>query len=737
MRIPAVIFVFLLYCCLWPSVAHAQKRYDPADSIKIKGLLKQADELIRAARYDSANRLSEQVIAIAGSSGYKRGEAYGWDRLSEVMAVNGRMKEVRYYDSLVMPVAQHLKDTQLLQNTYNRMGVYLMEQGRNKESEKSFLNALALGLEKDQSNKTAEVYGNMASLHLAAGEKDKAVDLFFKALRLFEKSGNERGQGETYSNISSILFLMGRTDESINYIKQSIALREKQNDIQGLVIPYSNIAQLYILKDSMQAALYYQKLAISKAEQINNPKSRATAYMGLGAIYNRQKNYEQALFWQKKAIQFFEEIDDKPVLSRLYGSVGGLSSATGDSVMATSYFNKALGLSLQLGNKDNIMRMYERLSNFYQLHNDPSRAYTYYKQYVNYHDSISTSSNLSKIEEIKTKFETEKKDAQISMLKNEKRIQQLELEKQQALIAGNLLSAKQKQNEIDLLSKENELRDARLKQQGEELEKQVLLAQNQQQQLKISEQAKDFQDKQLANQKQLRNVMIACIVVFLILAIVLFNRYQLKKKLQQQAELLNVRNDISRNLHDDIGASLSNIGILNELAKRNTGNKEKVGEYLGKAGEDIQRISESLSDIVWNINPKYDDLDNLFVRMKRYGADMLEGKNIAGELVFPEESLQVKLSMVQRRDLYLIYKEVINNLVKYSEAGRATVQVQINRHHLGMEISDDGKGFDPESNGNGNGLNNIRQRALSCNGTLDIHSAPGKGTRISFTMPLD
>lgn len=699
-------------------------------------MLRQIDELMHSASYDSATRLSNQVIAMAQKSGYKRGEAYAWDKLSELMITNGKMSEVRHYDSLVMPVALQLKDTTLMLNACNRMGVYLMEQGKHKESEKSFLTALSLGLEKEQSDKTAEVYSNIASLHLATGEKDKAVDLFFKALRLYEKNNNERGKGETYSNISSVLFLMGRSDESIGYLKQSIAVREKQNDVQGLVIPYSNIAQMYILKDSVQKALAYQQQAVNKAEQINNPKLKGASYTGMAAIYNKQKDYTQALYWQTKAIRIFEEMDNKPLLSRLYVAAGNLANVTGDSVSAGNLYNKGLALSVQLGNKDNIMNVYERLSSFYQSHQDPEKSYQYYKQYIRYRDSLTGISTLSKIEEIKTKYETEKKDGQISILKNEKRIQELELEKQQALIKGNLLSARQKQNEIDLLSKENELRNVRLKQQGEELEKQVLLAQNQQQQLKISEQAKEFQDKQLANQKQLRNVMIAGIAIFLVLAVVLFNRYQLKKKLQQQNELLNVRNDISRNLHDDIGASLSNIGILNELAKRNNGNREKVGEYLGKAGEDIQRISESLSDIVWNINPKYDDLDNLFVRMKRYGADMLEGKNIAGEFLFPEESLQVKLSMVQRRDLYLIYKEVINNLVKYSEATTAAIQIDISKHKLVMMISDNGRGFDPGITNYGNGLNNIQQRAQSCHGVLQVNSAPGKGTGICFEMPL-
>ncbi len=716
--------------------AHAQKKYQPADSAAVKQLLQQAEYFTKQAAYDSAIALANRALAISKQNSFKRGEAQAYEKLSEIMLLNGRMKEVRRYDSLVLPLATQLKDTALMMNSNNRWGVYLMEQGKNKEAEKYLGTALSLGLEKEQSSKTAEVYSNMASVYLASGEKDKASEWFFKALRLYEKNNNETGQGETYSNISSVFFLMGRRDEAITYLKKSIGLREKQNDVQGLVIAYSNIAQMYIVKDSLGKALQYQQQAIQNAEQLNNPKLMGTAYMGMAAVYNRLKDFKSALAWQTKAIQKMEALDNKPVLSRLYVAAGNLSNVTNDSVAAINYYNKALKLAIELDNKDNISNAYEKLSSFYQSHNDPQNAYLNFRQYINYRDSVATNSTLAKIEEVKTKYETEKKDAQIEKLNNEKKIQQLELEKQQALIKGNTLEAKQKQNEIDLLSKENQLRDISLKQKGEQLEKQLLIAENNEQQLKLSEQVKALQEKQLQNQKQLQKIMIAGIAVLLILGFVLFNRYQLKKKLQQQKELLNVRNNISRNLHDDIGASLSNIGILNELAKRNADNKEKSTEYLTKAGEDIQNISESLSDIVWNINPKYDQLENLFIRMKRYGADMLDGKNINGTFIFPEDSEDVKLSMSQRRDLYLIYKEAINNLVKYSDAAEASVTIQTGKHHLNMLIKDNGKGFDKDKVSSGNGLTNMQQRAVASDAQLDISSTPGKGTVIALEMAL-
>ncbi len=225
---------------------------------------------------------------------------------------------------------------------------------------------------------------------------------------------------------------------------------------------------------------------------------------------------------------------------------------------------------------------------------------------------------------------------------------------------------------------------------------------------------------------------IALVVLVIAAGLYALYRYRIAELLRLQ----EVRNNISRNLHDDIGASLSNINILNELAKRNMQDETKAGLYLSKAGEDIQRISESLSDIVWNINPRYDDLENLFVRMKRYAADMLEGKDISAELLFPVITHPISLPMDQRRDFYLIFKEAINNLVKYSKATQALVEVQLNSHSINLLIRDNGRGFESNKAQPGNGLYNMRQRANKWKADFTVESLSGKGTVVKISMRI-
>ncbi|MBC7937301.1 MAG: hypothetical protein H7Y86_18300 [Rhizobacter sp.] len=225
--------------------------------------------------------------------------------------------------------------------------------------------------------------------------------------------------------------------------------------------------------------------------------------------------------------------------------------------------------------------------------------------------------------------------------------------------------------------------------------------------------------------------------IALMILIVFFAAWKiLQYRIAQVKKLQHMRNSISRNLHDDIGASLSNIGILNELAKRNvSSNAGKATEYLNRAAEDIQHISENLGDIVWNINPLFDNINDLLIRMKRYAADMAEGKNINCVFEIAEDA-DINLPMDKRRDFYLLYKEAINNMVKHSAAKNAFIKITVAASRLYLLIKDDGKGFDENLKKDGNGLSNMRQRAHQLSGKLLIDSSPGNGTHFQFNMPV-
>jgi signal transduction histidine kinase/ligand-binding sensor domain-containing protein len=217
-------------------------------------------------------------------------------------------------------------------------------------------------------------------------------------------------------------------------------------------------------------------------------------------------------------------------------------------------------------------------------------------------------------------------------------------------------------------------------------------------------------------------------------------------RLQRLLELEKVRTRIATDLHDDIGASLSKIAILSEVAHQHVppesiGIQQPLQEIAGTSRD----LVDSMSDIVWAINPERDQLSDLLQRMRNLAGEMTELADIGlrVDLHGMEGIGDIPLGADMRREIFLIFKETINNMVKHSACDRAVVEFGRENDTLVISVRDDGKGFEPAAAGNGNGtrggngLPNMRRRASGLGGTYEIESGPGKGTRVVLSVPLN
>lgn len=731
------LYMLYLFLLLHTGSLCAQKNA-VRDTLSVYALIASADELAGIGRIDSALKINNKAIEQSRTLKFVRGEAYAVLKTAELLFKKSENKDVHRYDSMALKIALQIQDAALLAAVYHQMGLHAGYFSKHKEAISFYEKALKAVYEAEQSSNTASVYNSMGQAYMELGDFENQMLWQTKALTLYEKLGDDEGIAQALNNISGLYYELGKKQEAIRSAKRAVLIRERIGEYAELATSYNNLSQIYLLADSFQQAQHYGELGLKYSDLSGSKNKLAHAYTSMVLLMNRQRKNVEALAYEKKAIAILEQTGDDIMLSRRYISAAILSSTTevNDSAGAVLFYTKAIDLSTKINARMNIRDAYYFRSSFFNKSKDYARALEDYKKHILYRDSLVSQETNSRIADIETKYESEKKDIEIERLKTEQRIRKLEIEKQKALIAGNFSLAKQKESEIFLLMQQKELQELRLKEKDKELEKQLLVAKNSEQQLKLAEQEKQLQQKQLQAQKQFRNLLIAGALLLLILALVLFNRFQIKKKLEEQVHLQEMRNSISRNLHDDIGASLSNINILTELARRNATEPEKAKDYLAKAADDIQHVSESLSDIVWNINPRYDELNNLFIRMKRYAADMMDGKNIMYDLQFPVDASEAKLEMDQRRDLYLIFKEAVNNLVKYSKANNATVAVIITNNHMNMLVKDDGIGFDVNEVKEGNGVRNMQQRAALLKAELAVSSAYGKGTSVHLQMPL-
>ncbi|HEY4966683.1 MAG TPA: histidine kinase [Puia sp.] len=212
-------------------------------------------------------------------------------------------------------------------------------------------------------------------------------------------------------------------------------------------------------------------------------------------------------------------------------------------------------------------------------------------------------------------------------------------------------------------------------------------------------------------------------------ALYAFYRYRINQILNLQ----KIRNSIASDLHDDIGSTLSSISIMSELAKKKSASSMTL---LDSIGETARLTQENMRDLVWAVNPRNDRFGNILQRMQQFASEILEARGITFQFRYDESIAAEKLSMEQRKKIYLFFKEAINNAAKYSKASQVEAVMQIKNGIVILSITDNGVGFIAADKNNGNGLSNFSQRALELGGKTTMHSEPGRGTRIELSFKI-
>ena len=200
-------------------------------------------------------------------------------------------------------------------------------------------------------------------------------------------------------------------------------------------------------------------------------------------------------------------------------------------------------------------------------------------------------------------------------------------------------------------------------------------------------------------------------------------------RVRQLLAMERLRTRIATDLHDDIGASLTQISILSELARRGA-SRDALADVAGIARE----LVEDMSDIVWAVNPRHDRFEALAHRMRRFASDTLGDI----ELEFDATSLPPEFSvpLEYRRPLYLVFKEAAHNVARHSAATRAAIRIELDHRSLKLTVEDNGRGFDVTAPREGEGLNSIQRRMKDVGGRAEWESKPGCGARFTATLPL-
>lgn len=206
-----------------------------------------------------------------------------------------------------------------------------------------------------------------------------------------------------------------------------------------------------------------------------------------------------------------------------------------------------------------------------------------------------------------------------------------------------------------------------------------------------------------------------------------------RARVRRLVAMARVRNRIAADLHDDIGSTLSSIAVFSRLAEKELGDgAPEVASIIRRIGSNSRAVMESLDDIVWMVRPGNDSLDVIMSRIREYATPMFEARGIGFTFSMPPVLDGMTMSLEDRRQLYLITKEAVNNIVKHSSCSYARLDIAVRRKELVLTIEDDGKGFDSTVPPRGDGITNMRERASAMGGHLSIESGSGGGTTIAL-----
>jgi signal transduction histidine kinase len=206
--------------------------------------------------------------------------------------------------------------------------------------------------------------------------------------------------------------------------------------------------------------------------------------------------------------------------------------------------------------------------------------------------------------------------------------------------------------------------------------------------------------------------------------------------IEQQAALDKERARIARDLHDDLGCSLTQVALTLDMTNRELAAPDKVNRKLERCSNMVRQVARSVDEIVWAINPRNDTLRYVIDYISQFAVEFLHAAEITCRVDLPDKFLEIPVSPEARHNLFLSVKEALNNITHHARATEVRLNVVVTEKEIALTIEDNGQGFDrTPDNASADGLRNMRQRMEEIHGRFDIETKAGSGTKVSFLCP--
>ncbi|UJP63619.1 tetratricopeptide repeat-containing sensor histidine kinase [Mongoliitalea daihaiensis] len=646
-------------------------------------------------------------------------------------------------DSLQNIISKNNQDTLHLKALVN-LGIAL-ERTNLQQSKANFLAALAMKNNPDFNRLKATAAIRLAGNYSATGSLDSANYYFEKAESIIKSYPSDHKLAyNLYSGLGIHFNRIGKADLALdNYKKASV--------LDPSLIGLDNVAGLYINMANVYQSLDDQKLRVESAykaleifEKTQNKTGLSFVYNLLGSINYQLKNYSESEKYFLSSLEYRKLLNDRRGEAVVLSNIGNIYTDRGSYDQAIEFFIQASEINESLGLKDQKGIALINLGKTYEKMGDYQKALGQFKEA----QKILNEAGISKMDALLLtdigkvqRMLSMDQESYANLLKSS---QLAESEKQyfDAITAfKNLKEYYQEkgryQEALMAQTKEYTYRDSvgmeALRAQLKEFESKYALDLKENE-INLLKAEKELDKLELSRRKANQNLIMAIFFFLILLAGILVNKYRIVGKTKRLLEVERLRNAIARDLHDDLGSTLSSIHILSQMAlQRETNGSNPV---FSKINTQTATMMDKLSDIVWSIHPDNDNLDQLLSKMQEFAAEMLEPKEITYEFEVSEGAKEIKLDLEKRRNLFLIFKEALNNAAKYADSQHLDIRLTVQGGKLNLLIKDDGKGFDQTLIKKGNGLFNMQQRAQMMGGNMVIESFPEMGTSIQLSAPI-
>ncbi|MCU0324602.1 MAG: tetratricopeptide repeat protein, partial [Spirosomaceae bacterium] len=533
-----------------------------------------------------------------------------------------------------------------------------------------------------------------AIVHNQKSEYAEELKNYQKSLEIIEKYKlNNYLREAALSNIGVAYRNLGNNEKAMEYALKAIEIQEKNNfPIKFLDAgPYGLVAGVLKNYKKPKEAIKYAEKALEIAEKKQDIQKIGIQENRLGNLYDDMNEEEKALKHYLRGLEYARKSNYLLLQTDLLSNVGRTYANLGDSKKGEPFLLENEKICRQLESPVALQTALSVLGEFYQEQKDFTKAQKYLTEAYELN---------KKVDDITEKiYSTETLSDFFAKINNHKKA-------------------------FELMKEANALKDSSAALQSEELSRDLLA--------KYETEKKETQIKLLNEEAQnanfQRNAFLVGGVLGVLLAGLAIFSISNRNKLKRLEEEQRLRNRIAADLHDEIGSTLSSISILSEIVAFQQKKGEFKPEIMQQVSNDARDVIEKMDDIIWTINPSNDAFNNLETRLKTFAIPLFESKDIDFKFAFDAELENVKINMGKRRDIYLILKEAINNLVKYSQCQNAVIAAQADGLQISFLIKDDGVGFDTNAESFRNGQRNMKMRAEKIGADLVINSEIGKGT---------